>query len=87
MLESLHSQLSCGERALITHPFVCMQNGLAVSQCVIRVGQNVIHTPYVTVYLVIFLPKVMYNTANNTVLANPDYVQRCVTGWRCVKYL
>jgi len=38
-----------------------------------RVGQNRIYTPYMTVYLVIFLPKIPYIHRIYMVLANPKY--------------
>ena len=37
----------------------------------IRVGQNHIYTPYMTVYLVISLPKIPYTHLIYMVLANP----------------
>ena len=37
-----------------------------------RVGQNRIYTPYMTVYLVIFLPKKPYTHRVYMVLANPN---------------
>jgi hypothetical protein len=39
--------------------------------CMIRVGQNRIYTPYMTVYLVISLPKTPYIHRIYMVLANP----------------
>ena len=36
-----------------------------------RVGQNRIYTPYTTVYLVIFLPRVLHINRIYMVLANP----------------
>jgi hypothetical protein len=38
-----------------------------------RVGQNCIYTPYMTVYLVISLPKVPYIHRIYMVLANPTH--------------
>jgi hypothetical protein len=38
-----------------------------------RVGQNRINTPYMTVYLVISLPKIPYIHRKYMVLANPTY--------------
>jgi hypothetical protein len=38
-----------------------------------RVGQNRIYTPYMTVYLVISLPKIPYIHRIYMVLANPTY--------------
>ena len=38
-----------------------------------RVGQNRIYTPYMTVYLVISLPKLPYIHRIYMVLANPTY--------------
>jgi len=39
-----------------------------------RVGQNRIYTPYMTVYLVISLPKIPYVERIYMVLANPKYI-------------
>ena len=39
-----------------------------------RVGQNCIYTPYMTVYLVISLPKIPYIHRIYMVLANPTYM-------------
>jgi len=39
----------------------------------LRVGQNRIYTPYMTVYLVISLPKIPYVNRVYMVLANPTY--------------
>ena len=44
-----------------------------------RVGQNRIHTPYMTVYLMISLPKILYIHRIYMVLANPTYV--CLCTW------
>ena len=41
--------------------------------CIRRVGQNRIYTPYMTVYLAIFLPKFPYIHRIYMVLANPMY--------------
>jgi len=38
-----------------------------------RVGQNHIYTPYMTVYLVISLPKIPYIHRTYMVLANPTH--------------
>jgi len=48
------------------------------AQCVVcrlihRVGHNRIHTPYMTVYLVISLPKILYIHRIYMFLANPTY--------------
>ena len=43
------------------------------SRLIIRVGQNRIYLPYVTVYVVIALPKIPYTHRINMVLANPTY--------------
>ena len=40
---------------------------------IIRVGQNRIYTPYLTVYLVNCLPKIPYTHRIYTVLANHTY--------------
>ena len=46
--------------------------GKVVYTCLIcRVGQNRIYTPYMTVYLVILLPKIPYIHRIYMVLANP----------------
>jgi len=42
---------------------------------IFRVGQNRIYTPYMTVYLVIPLPKIPYIHRIYMVLANPKYIQ------------
>ena len=49
--------------------FASMHRGL----CMCRVGQNRIYTPYTTVYLVIFLPKIPYIHRIYMVLADPTY--------------
>jgi hypothetical protein len=58
---------------------VCRQGGTAMcnvqSTAMCRVGQNRICTPYMTVYLVVFLPKLPYIHRICMVLANPSYVQ------------
>ena len=38
-----------------------------------KVGQNRIYTPYMTVYMVISLPKIPYTHRMYMVLANPRY--------------
>jgi len=38
-----------------------------------RVGQNRVYTPYMTVYLVISLPKIPYINGIYMVLANPSH--------------
>jgi hypothetical protein len=43
---------------------------------VCRVGQNCIYTPYMTVYLVIFLPKIPYTHRIYMALANPTCVMQ-----------
>ena len=53
--------------------------GLAAERPVCRVGQNRIYTPYMTVYLVVFLPKMPYIHCIYMVLANPT----CVRGSTC----
>jgi hypothetical protein len=45
--------------------------GLAAERPVCRVGQNRIYTPYMTVYMVISLPKMPYTHRIYIVLANP----------------
>ena len=42
----------------------------------IRVGQNRVYTPYMTVYLAISLPKIPYVQRIHMVLANPNHVGR-----------
>jgi hypothetical protein len=42
--------------------------------CICRVGQNRIFTPYMTVYMVISLPKILYTHRIYMVLANPTYM-------------
>jgi hypothetical protein len=43
---------------------------------VCRAGQNRMYTPYMTVYLVISLPKIPYTNRLYMVLANPTYVPK-----------
>jgi hypothetical protein len=60
----------------VTPQIVTPQNGCVTPQnCTIicRVGQNRIYTPYMTVFLVISLPKIPYIHRINMVLANPNY--------------
>ena len=40
-----------------------------------RVGQNRIYTPYMTVYMVISLPKILYTHRIYVLLANPMHMQ------------
>ena len=47
---------------------------VCVCVCICRVGQNRIYTPYMTVYLVISLPKIPYIHRIYMVLANPMYL-------------
>ena len=42
-----------------------------------RVGQDRIYTPYMTVYLMISLPKIPYMYRTYMVLANPIHTARC----------
>ena len=42
---------------------------------IFRVGQNRINTPYMTVYLVISLPKIPYIHRIYMVLANPTHIE------------
>jgi hypothetical protein len=42
-----------------------------ITCCFIKVGQNRIYTPYMTVFLVISLPKILYIHRTYMVLANP----------------
>jgi hypothetical protein len=48
-----------------------LHDGHCASLFINRVGQNRIYTPYMTVYLVIFLPKIPYIHRMYMVLANP----------------
>ena len=43
--------------------------------CICRVGQNRIYTPYMTVYMVISLPKILYTHRIYVLLANPMHMQ------------
>ena len=52
----------------------CLFTCACVRMC--RVGQNRIYTPYMTVYLVISLPKIPYVNRIYMVLANPTLVLR-----------
>ena len=62
------------------------EGGYDVHVCKCRVGQNRICAPYMTVYLVIPLPKITYIHHLHMVLANPMYVCMCVRVcvWVCV---
>ena len=53
-------------------------------ECMCWVGQNRTNTPYMTVYLVISLPKIPYIHRVYMVLANPMYVCACVYVCVCV---
>ena len=55
---------------------VCATNTCATKPDIIRVGQNRIYTPYMTVYFVISLPEVPYIHRIYMVLANPRYYAR-----------
>ena len=50
------------------------QTQIFIFTCIFRFGQNRIYTPYMTVHLVIFLPKIPYIHRIYMVLANPMYV-------------
>ena len=56
------------------HPDVDIDD---VRRQVPRVGQNCIYTPYMTVNLVISLPKIPYVHHIHMVLANPNHVHCC----------
>jgi hypothetical protein len=51
----------------------CFVMEFLVKKALARVGQNRIYTPYMTVYLVISLPKIPYVNRIYMVLANPSY--------------
>ena len=55
---------------------MCATNTCATKPDIIRVGQNRIYTPYMTVHFVISLPKVPYIHRIYMVLANPRYYAR-----------
>jgi hypothetical protein len=55
---------------------MCATNTGATKPDIIRVGQNRIYTPYMTVYFVISLPEVPYIHRIYMVLANPRYYAR-----------
>jgi len=55
--------------------------GLTRAIHICRVGQNRIYTPYMTVYLVISLPKIPYIHRIYMVLANPTYMYICTYVW------
>ena len=68
-----------------------MQGGFVVQDGahMCRVDQNRIYTPYMTVYLMISLPKVPYIHRIYMVLANPTYVRNCAKSHRtdpCYSY-
>jgi len=55
--------------------------------CMSRVGQNRIYTPYMTVYFLISLPKILYIHRIYMVLANPMYVAFTVCHICCMSHL
>ena len=59
-LSPFHQTLIPGR--LCTHPILYQELPRATwhESCITRVGQNRIHTPYMTVYLVIPLPEMLY---------------------------
>jgi len=61
---------------------VCDKRRLRNDMC--RVGQNCIYAPYMTVYLVISLPKIPYIHRIYMVLANPRHVQQRKTSSQIV---
>jgi len=63
----LHSYLAC----LIFGSSFLIAAGWNGNDACVRVGQNSIYTPYMTVYLVISLPKIPYTHRIHMVLANP----------------
>jgi len=67
---------SCVE--LIFLQKLCSYRGTArIRGHITRVGQNRIYTPYMTVYLVISLPKIPYIHRIYMVLANPTHYRFC----------
>ena len=70
-------QFISNTQAHICGSIYCQQQGtprgLARTVHIQRVGQNRIYTPYMTVYLVISLPKIPYIHRIYMVLANPLY--------------
>jgi hypothetical protein len=56
--------------AYVVHSIVSRKNRQTVGK-VRRVGQNRVYTPYMTVYMVISLPKMPYTHRIYMVLANP----------------
>ena len=83
-LHNMHGRATILPAAISLYCFV-------VIKLLSRIGQNRIYTPYMTVYLVIFLPKLPYIHRIYMVLANPNYkyhprklpkgrfAQRCLT--------
>ena len=60
-----------------TRPCISQKNRAGQNHTYIRiyrVGQNCIYTPYMTVYLVFFLPKLLYTHRVYMVLANPTRI-------------
>jgi hypothetical protein len=55
------------------HTYTCMVSQNSIH----RVGQNRLYTPYMTVYLMISLPKIPYIHRIYKVLANPKYTYTC----------
>jgi hypothetical protein len=57
-----------------------MLSKLYILAIMFRVGQNRIYTPYMTIYLMISLPKIPYIHRIYMVLANPNHVPYLCVG-------
>jgi hypothetical protein len=71
------STMTCGHRMHVSHalmysppPNLSRQKHTKHITC--RVGQNLVYTPYMTVYLMISLPTIPYIHRIYMVLANPN---------------
>jgi len=82
VLRSREYMSSCCVQELMENTFVCVvhlfEKMLVSVVLMSRVGQNRIYTPYMTVYLVISLPKIPYIHRIYMVLTNPTYVSGCM---------
>jgi len=75
-LHKAHLSTICfGKRMWVCSPWVWVW---VRTSKVCRVGQSRIYTPYMTVYLVISLPKIPYVDRIYMILANPKSVHVCV---------
>jgi len=70
----------CGTVLLVSYKLTELKKHITLHSLyftsICRVGQNRIYTPYMTVYMVISLPKIPYIHHIYMVLANPKYLGR-----------